>query len=139
MDEERRKFIRHPVDMPIKVYPQDQSLVPGPEMRDVSNGGISFFTNVALTKNSLLTIAIPHVAPPFEEKCVVCWCRNMGDGFEIGVRFMNQEGMFRAHMVEQVCHIRDYRLQASRQGRPLSSDEAAKEWISKHAEGFRQH
>jgi len=39
---------------------------------------------------------------------MVCWNKAEEDGFEIGVRFMEAEALFKARMVEQVCHIEDY-------------------------------
>jgi hypothetical protein len=42
-------------------------------------------------------------------------------------------------MVEQVCHIEDYRRSVLRtERRELSLDEAAAEWIAKHAADFPQ-
>jgi hypothetical protein len=58
-------------------------------------------------------------------------------GYELGVTFLDAEDAFRARMVEQLCHIEDYRRSVMRtQGRELSLDEAATEWIEKFAEDF---
>ena len=40
-------------------------------------------------------------------------------------------------MVEQVCHIESYlRRVREREGRSLTAEQAAREWIGSHAEGF---
>ena len=40
-------------------------------------------------------------------------------------------------MIEQVCHIEHYRKEVMlREGRELSAQEAAREWISKYAGDF---
>jgi hypothetical protein len=44
---------------------------------------------------------------------------------------------FMARMVEQLCHIAHYRQRVvQRQGRELSEEEAASEWIARYAEWF---
>ena len=40
-------------------------------------------------------------------------------------------------MIEQICHIEHYRAEVEgKEGRELSSQEAAKEWISSYAGDF---
>jgi hypothetical protein len=42
-------------------------------------------------------------------------------------------------MVEQICHIEHYKREvAEREGRELSGQQAAKEWIAKYAASFPQ-
>ena len=44
---------------------------------------------------------------------------------------------FLARMVEQICHIEDYRQSVCRvEGRRLSAEEAAVEWIAQYAAQF---
>ena len=51
--------------------------------------------------------------------------------------FLDAEDAFLARMVEQVCHIEDYRKSVHRiEGRELSPEEAAMEWIEKYASQF---
>ncbi|TLS65647.1 PilZ domain-containing protein [Mariprofundus erugo] len=134
--DERRSFIRHPVDVPIQIYPQLGPLLSEVQMRDVGKGGLAFRTNVALDSGMLLTLVIPHVHPPFEETGVVCWCQPDGDSFEVGVRFVDQEVMFKARMVEQICYIEEYRRRENGRGRRLSLEESAREWVNKYAADF---
>jgi len=135
-EDERRSYIRHPVDVPVQIYPQSHTASSHVQMSDVGKGGIALRSNMPLDAGVLLRIAIPHVHPPFEESCVVCWCQAEGDGFEVGIRFLEPESMFKARMVEQVCYIEDYRRQENSKGRQLSAEEAACEWISKYAADF---
>jgi len=133
---ERRKFIRHPVDVAIHISPQSADVLEDISMSDIGEGGISFYTNVIFEQGSALSIKIPHVRPPFEALCVVCWQKDKGKKFEVGVHFIDEDSRFRARMVEQVCHIEDYRRKAIEEGRSLSSQEAAIEWIGKFATDF---
>ncbi|HEU0077282.1 MAG TPA: hypothetical protein VFQ76_06510, partial [Longimicrobiaceae bacterium] len=60
-----------------------------------------------------------------------------GDHFCIGVQFLDAGDAFRARMVEQVCSIDRYRRQVrEREGRELTGQEAAEEWIRDHAARF---
>jgi len=133
---ERRKFIRHPVDVAIHISPQSADVLEDISMSDIGEGGISFYTNVIFEQGSALSIKIPHVRPPFEALCVVCWQKDKGKKFEVGVHFIDEDSRFRARMVEQVCHIEDYRRKTIEEGRSLSSQEAAIEWIGKFATDF---
>jgi len=136
MSAERREFIRHPVNVPIHVHLQSDAALAYLSMSDVGEGGIAFQTNVAFESGTILKVNVPHVQPPFEAACVVCWQRILGDGFEIGVRFLDEDSRFRARMVEQVCHIENYRQKAKDEGRDLTAEESAVEWISQHAANF---
>ena len=63
--------------------------------------------------------------------------RRDGAGYEVGVSFLDAEDVFRARMVAQVCYIEDYRRSIARaEGRELSSEEAAGEWIARYAHKF---
>jgi len=136
MINERRAFFRHPSSAPIQVFPQQQALhMP---MSDISNGGLAFKSNVFLEEGKVLKIRIPHVNPPFEAPCVVRWRRQLDHDnyFEIGVMFLDEQTRFRIRMVEQVCHIMQYRQQLAEKGRHLTFEEAAKEWVDANAAKF---
>jgi hypothetical protein len=83
-------------------------------------------------------ICIPYVQPAFEADARVAWCEPSEiDGYELGVTFLDAEVAFLARMVEQVCHIEDYRQSVGRiEGRQLTAEEAATEWIERYAGEF---
>ena len=67
----------------------------------------------------------------------VAWCRLAGRGYEVGVAFDHQQDRFAVRMVEQLCYIEDYRGQVERaEGRTLSSEQAAAEWVERFADQF---
>ena len=133
----RREFIRHPSDVLIEV-----SAAPGaPSMRrhshDLSFGGLAFVSDVPLEASDAVAIRIPEVHPPFEAEARVVWCQQASDHYIIGVRFREEEDAFRVRMVEQVCSIESYRNEVrEREGRVLTSGEAAQEWIRRYAADF---
>jgi hypothetical protein len=67
----------------------------------------------------------------------VSWCRSEGNQYEVGIEFLDKDDMFRTRMVEQICHIEQYRQEVlKKEGRKLSSKGAAQEWIQKFAPQF---
>ncbi len=77
-----------------------------------------------------------QVDPPFDAQARVAWCRPENDAYCVGVQFLGAEDAFRIRMVEQVCAIDQYRREAAEQGRQLTSEEAAAEWITRFADRF---
>lgn len=132
---ERRQFYRHPMDVPIQVFPGKEQTEQAP-MSDLSAGGMAFITNVFIESGAMLTIRIPYVEPAFEARCVACWQRRVDGRFEVGVMFLDEQTAFRVRMVEQVCQIKRYHAEQRRAGRGLSFEQAACEWIDRYAEHF---
>ena len=65
------------------------------------------------------------------------WCRRHNEHYLIGVEFLDAQDDYRARMVEQICHIEHYKKEVlEREGRLLSGEQAAHEWIHKYAQDF---
>jgi hypothetical protein len=130
-----RQFIRHPVDIPIEVSS-------AAEFADVSGynvslGGLALRCGSQLEAGIIVQLRIPFVQPLFEASARVAWCHECEEGFELGLEFMDPGDAFRARMVEQVCAIESYRKTIYQtEGRSLSTQEAAMEWIGKYASQF---
>jgi len=61
----------------------------------------------------------------------------MQNTFEIGIQFLDENDSFRVRMVEQICHIEQYKQEVfDKDGRQLSGEQAAVEWIQKYATDF---
>jgi hypothetical protein len=133
----RRRFIRHTADVPIEVRAVVAEAPLTLSGRNVSEGGLSFLSEHDIPLGSTIEIRIPAVHPPFEAHARVVWRKAEGDRFCIGVEFLDAAMAFRARMVEQVCAIEEYRRQVFiDEGRRLTRDEAAREWIGHFAENF---
>jgi len=127
-------FDRHPVNILIEVKPSGQSDYSTYNTSNLSTGGLAFRCDLHFEPDSILAIRIPQLNPPFEAEARVAWYAERKGRFEIGVEFLIQNDALVAHMVEQVCHIENYKKEILRkEGRKLSSEEAANEWISKYA------
>lgn len=133
-----REYIRHPTDIPIDVNISDGN---GQACAiNLSVGGICCHCANFLPAGTLIDICIPLVNPTYNGKGTVRWCRKCTpDGFELGVTFNDEEEAFRSRMVEQVCQIEHYKRETLKnEGRILTSEEAAKEWIDRYAASFSQ-
>jgi len=132
-----RHFIRHPADIPIDISDTGRFMRASLRTRNVSLGGISLRSATPMVPGSIVVVSISYVQPPFETKANVVWCSKRDDEYELGVEFLTTEDAFRGRMVEQICHIEHYRQEVARsEGRELTVEEAAREWISMYASHF---
>lgn len=132
-----REYIRHPSDIPIHIEQRSVDESIGGQLNNVSVGGLAFRSKSRLESGQIIKIVIDMVEPVFEVEGLVQWCHDSGGDFEIGVEFSDSEDAFRVRMVEQVCHIEQYRHEVWRlEKRLLSGDAAAAEWIQKYAHQF---
>jgi c-di-GMP-binding flagellar brake protein YcgR len=134
-----RQFIRHPVDVPIEIRTDQRGPPSAFHTQDISLGGLAVYSAEPVEPGALIEVRISYVDPAFIARARVAWCRprREGTGHEVGVSFLDAEDVFRARMVAQLCYIEDYRRSIARQeGRELSSEEAAGEWIAKYASKF---
>jgi hypothetical protein len=133
-----RQFIRHPVDVPVEIGIAASGPPSAVHTHDISVGGLALCSRVAVAPGADVDIRIAYVQPAFEAHARVAWCHpHDEEGFELGVTFLDAQDAFLARMVEQICHIEDYRKSVHRlQGRQLSAEEAAVEWIAEYAAQF---
>ena len=136
-EHKERRFIRHPTGMPIRFELHGDLPQQGEHLRNVSEGGLCFSSTVALDQGLPIRIIIPLFGQQYQIEGAVAWSRPTAAGFDIGVRFFSQQDRFCVRMVEQLCYIEDYRRQVeTEEGRRLSSEQAAAEWIERYAEHF---
>lgn len=133
-----RQFIRHPVDLPVEIGTEGGARAAAAQAHDISAGGLAVQWTREVAPGAHIRISIPCVQPAFEARARVAWCHpREGDRYELGVTFLDAGDAFLARMVEQVCHIEDYRKSLLRtEGRHISAEEAAMEWIDRFANQF---
>lgn len=133
-----RHYIRHPSDIPIS-WNLGDVVAPGSEyLRNISEGGLAFVSQHEIPSGAVIEIHIPVQHPEVSIRGTVVWCRPSTDGqYEVGVRFVDASTRFRMRMVEQVCHIEHFKKELlEKEGRQLSGEEAAMEWIRRFAKDF---
>ena len=132
-----RNFIRHPADIPIKIIKNESDDYYRQPLQDISIGGLRCRLNEPLAIGDEIKIIIDLVEPILEISGRVVWCRAADTAYELGIEYQGEEDVYRLRMVEQICHIEHYRKEIQiREGRNISSEQAAREWIDKFADGF---
>jgi len=126
-----RRYLRHPTDCPVDIRLSD--VVRDREyLRNISRGGLCFISTIPIDAGAAIHIEIPIVEPVFETDGIVAWCHPTADGFEVDVRFAGRD-QSRHRVVEQVCQIEQFKREIwIRDGRMLSGEEAALEWLRGH-------
>lgn len=133
----RREYLRHTVGVPLEVERVGESDPLVQAGVNVSHGGLAFLSSWCPQVGEVLQLRIPTVEPAFEAHARVTWCRPEAGRFLVGVQFLDASDAFRSRMVQQVCSIENYRNDVRlREGRELSTQEAAAEWIAKFAGRF---
>jgi hypothetical protein len=136
-EREVRKYIRHATDMPIEVQLADLVTNKREYLNNISFGGMSFKSGSELEKGTVVRIKIPLSRPVFEAKGKVMWCQKKGTGFDVGVEFVGPKDDFKLRMLQQICHIENYKREIQeKKGRAVTGEEAALEWIKKYAHNF---
>ena len=136
-DEAMRTYIRHPADIPVQIEVKSQPAQQQRRISNVSYGGLAFLSESCVEPGTQIRISIDVVDPCFEADGIVSYCRQKAGQYLVGVEFIHRDDLYIARMVEQICHIQHYKQQvASHEGRHLSAQEAASEWISKYASTF---
>jgi hypothetical protein len=132
-----RQYIRHPIDMPIEIRTDPGAALSSFAAQDISVGGLALRSALAVAPGTSVEVRIPFVEPAFEARARVVWCRGRDSGYDLGVTFLDAEDAYLARMVEQICHIEDYRRSVwRREGRQLDPEQAAAEWIARYAAKF---
>ncbi len=133
-----RSYIRHPSDIPIQVDNTSTEVTNHAQMlNNISHGGLSFTSVSPVQVGLTIKLKIDTVTPVFEAQGLVTHCSLEDGHYVIGIEFIRKDDLFVARMVEQVCHIEHYKREmALREGRQLSGEQAAREWIEKYAANF---
>ena len=132
-----RLYIRHPVEIPIECEAVEAGEVRQEQLANISLGGLAFHSRRPFQPQSIVTVRIPLIDENFQATGQVAWCIPRGEGFEVGMKLLEQNEAFQARMIEQLCYIERYRQDILReQGRRLDPEQAAREWISRYAADF---
>lgn len=138
--ENRRRFIRHPMSIPVACR-RESSAVVTTELRDLSHGGMCFMSDSAYEAGDIIAVKFPSLPRTAPIRGEVVWTLRVdgADGSKhlTGLRFLDEEDHFRGRLIEQICHIENYRLiQSARYGREIPHSVAAQEWIEREASRF---
>ena len=137
MADEAREYVRHTVDVPLEISTVEAAPRSSRKGVNVSYGGLAFTMEECLENGQIIHLRIPTIDPPFDANARVVWCRPEGDAWLVGVEFLDSTHAFQSRMVQQVCSIENYRQEVLKnEGRAITTQEAAAEWIAKYAGRF---
>lgn len=128
-----RRHVRHVTGIPIEVSLDYQQNYQAAEdtITNVSLGGLCFVANDRLDINESIQVRFPVLDEETLIDGKVVWCNKTAKGYEVGLEFNNPAEVERLKMIDQIRQIEDFRNDTERQdGRKLSSEQAAREWIS---------
>lgn len=133
---DNRKTPRYSGEIPVAFTLGEVVASESAYLNNISTGGISFDSMVALDPGTVILLQIPVSHPLFTTPSRVVWCRKAGFQHEVGVEFLEVGSGFRTRVVDMVRRIEAYRQDAARAGRSLSGQEATLEWIEVLGEKF---
>lgn len=126
-----------PIQVSLDLVADDSADSEDTTLTNVSLGGLSFISKQPLKVGQNASVCIPMLQQDNYLGGTVVWCEKSNAGYEIGIEFEGSKDVFRLRMIEQICHIEHYRKEVKLvEGRELSSEQAAKEWITRYADGF---
>ena len=130
-------IIRHPVEIPLEIKAMDVAVDSLRTHKLVGCVQLTFHFPMMIAVGVLLTVSIPSINAQEELHGQVSSLSQSKHGFMIGMSFQSEQEAFRMRMLEQLCHIEEYRQRTLlSEGRLLSQDQAASEWIDQYAAAF---
>lgn len=132
-----RQFLRHPCDLPVELIIRKQTFLPRQRLYNISLGGVACNAPRGFRRGTSVELHIPLLGDAARCPGVVAWSRKQANDYLVGVAFIDEDTLFRARMVEQVCQIEHYRRQRELEsGEALSIEGTALEWIAHNAADF---
>ncbi len=141
-DTERRKFIRHPVCIPLE-FKRVRSVnkKQKAESVDLSLGGLLFLARSKVAAGTELNVSLPFNDKIFHVYGTVIRCEWDGSSklYYIGIEFRKVSDAFKVKLIEQLHLIEEYRcLRSIQLNRDIPLREASKEWIRRYSIQFRK-
>jgi hypothetical protein len=131
-----RKYVRHPSTIPVELTIARAQGGGRQQLTNIATGGFACEVGEPLPVGVTVQLRIPLIWPEYRGSGVIKWCRGQASEYEVGIEFCSHD-LFKAKMVEQLCQIEHYRNQLwIEEGRIVDGEQAAVEWISRHAQDF---
>ena len=129
----QKSLIYHPNLVPLNIRKVRERV----EMRSSCMGELAVHSQVYIPVGSqvLLSLYMGESTPSLYGR--VIWLFGSDEEYLMGLTFDGADEAYKMRMVEQLCHIQAYRDAIARgEGRQLSDEEAAREWIGRYSAGF---
>jgi len=137
--ENKRKFERFPIRASIHILDTHRQCRAITYSNDLSEGGLAFYSmsHVVPGSNLEITIGVKDRLFKIEAQAVYCSNRPTKRFYRTGVEFKDSTSAFKAKLAEEVVLIKAYQKQLSAETHHrVSEEDAAVDWIEKHAAFF---
>jgi len=132
-----RQFLRHPCDLPVELVIRKQTFLPRQRLHNISLGGVACNSPRGFRRGTSIELRIPLLGDAARYPGIVAWSRKQNSDYRVGIAFIDEDTLFRARMIEQVCQIEHYRRQQMQAlGSDLPIEDLALEWIAHNAADF---
>jgi len=129
--------MRHPSSMPIEFRRLGDGQRHRNALHDISCAGLSFRSQEPFDEGEIVEVRLAILGHEVRATGRVAWCNALDVGaWRVGLLLSDGQTGHAVRMIEQLCHIELYRERQRKQGRELSSEEAAREWIERFASDF---
>lgn len=136
-EREQRRYVRHPIRVPLVVRPKDGSPAFLSRVGDLSEGGVSFGSPRPLPTGARLEVVLPVHHTRFALTGTVVSSVPLPELFRIGLSFQEPAMAFKLKLAEQALRIEELRAELSRaRGAEVTRAEAAELWVARYAETF---
>ncbi|PJI47718.1 MAG: pilus assembly protein PilZ [Pseudomonas sp.] len=132
-----RQFLRHPCDLPVELIIRKQTFLPRQRLHNISLGGVACNSPRGFRRGTSIELHIPLLGDAARYPGIVAWSRKQNSDYRVGIAFIDEDTLFRARMIEQVCQIEHYRRQQMLTlGNDQPIEDLALEWIAQNAADF---
>jgi hypothetical protein len=144
MESRRRKFIRHPLNYPVRTRviqsrKKENDIIS--ETENVGAGGILFSSKKPIPVRSEVEIEMRVEKRQFLLDGSVVRCKRTAEGqYTVAVAFKTSSELLKARMMEQVVRIEAFKDRLERRYNvTLDFAVIAKEWIKRYSSFFAKH
>jgi len=132
-----RQFLRHPCDLPVELVVRKQTFLPRQRLHNISLGGVACNSPRGFRRGTSVELRIPLLGDAARYPGIIAWSRKQNSDYRVGIAFIDEDTLFRARMIEQVCQIEHYRRQRTQAlGDEQPIGDLALEWIAQNAADF---
>ncbi|MDD1507671.1 MULTISPECIES: PilZ domain-containing protein [Pseudomonadaceae] len=133
-----RRFLRHSSNLPVELRLRRHSPSASQRLDNISLGGAACHSSHPLALGTPITLHIPLLGDQAAYPGEVAWCTKQTNNYLLGVAFSEHAPELRAHMVEEVCHLEQYRRHREQQaGQALPLELIAEEWREQRLTVFK--
>jgi len=136
-----RRHVRQLTGIPIQITldraPQYLKQIQDDSINNVSLGGLSFIADKRFDIDQLIQVCFPILNDKTVLSCRVIWCEKYNLDYRLGLEFDDENERQRLKIIDQISDIENYRRRKEAiEGRSISSEQAAREWVQQYAGKF---